>query len=158
MLISFAIALTGLFILSISVSRQILLIYFWSFFCFCDSRINSGITPTLTFVGKIVIIILMYIGRIGPITMVLIFCKENITLRKEKMWTYKRTYLNRIMRWKTICCIRAWNFGSTLVKTLSQYVENIWVDKNSENVQRGLILRGQKQLLVMSQIFNFYQI
>ena len=30
----------------------------------------------LTSVGKVVIIILMYIGRIGPITMILIFAKR----------------------------------------------------------------------------------
>ena len=49
-------------------------------------------------------------------------------------------------------------FGSTLVKTLSQYGrEVIAIDKNPENVQRVADLR-QKQLLVMSQIFNFYQI
>ena len=49
-------------------------------------------------------------------------------------------------------------FGSTLVKTLSQYGrEVIAIDKNPEMYKEWQILR-QKQLLVMSQIFNFYQI
>ena len=42
MLISFAIALTGLFILSISEQADFIDLLFEDFFCFCDSRINSG--------------------------------------------------------------------------------------------------------------------
>ena len=76
MLISFAIALTGLFILSISEQADFIDLLFEVFSAFATVGLTAGITPTLTFVGKIVIIILMYIGRIGPITMVLIFVRK----------------------------------------------------------------------------------
>ena len=52
----------------------------------------------------------MYIGRIGPITMVLIFVRKYNAKKGKDVNYIKETYLNRIMRWKTICCIRAWNF------------------------------------------------
>ena len=35
--------------------------------------LSRGLTPDLTFWGKLIIIVTMYIGRIGPITMVLAF-------------------------------------------------------------------------------------
>ena len=38
--------------------------------------LSASLTPTLTVLGKIVIIILMYIGRIGPLTMVFVFAKK----------------------------------------------------------------------------------
>ena len=76
MLISFAIALTGLFILSISEQADFIDLLFEVFSAFATVGLTAGLTPTLTFVGKIVIIILMYIGRIGPITMVLIFVRK----------------------------------------------------------------------------------
>ena len=46
------------------------------FSAFATVGLTAGVTPLLTNIGKIVIIILMYIGRIGPITMVLIFAKR----------------------------------------------------------------------------------
>lgn len=76
MLISFAIALTGLFILSISEQADFIDLLFEVFSAFATVGLTAGLTPTLTFVGKIVIIILMYIGRIGPITMILIFVRK----------------------------------------------------------------------------------
>ena len=76
MLISFSIALTGLFVLSISESADFIDLLFEVFSAFATVGLTAGLTPTLTFVGKIVIIILMYIGRIGPITMVLIFVRK----------------------------------------------------------------------------------
>ena len=75
-LIIFAFALTGLFILSISEQADFIDLLFEVFSAFATVGLTAGITPTLTFVGKIVIIILMYIGRIGPITMVLIFVRK----------------------------------------------------------------------------------
>ena len=76
MLISFSIALTGLFVLSISESADFIDLLFEVFSAFATVGLTAVLTPTLTFVGKIVIIILMYIGRIGPITMVLIFVRK----------------------------------------------------------------------------------
>ena len=33
--------------------------------------LSTGITPSLSFIGKIVIILCMFIGRLGPITIIL---------------------------------------------------------------------------------------
>lgn len=76
MLISFAIALLEfIYFINKWAGR-----FYWSTFevfsAFATVGLTAGLTPTLTFVGKIVIIILMYIGRIGPITMVLIFVRK----------------------------------------------------------------------------------
>ena len=53
------------------------------FSAFATVGLTAGVTPLLSSIGKIVIIILMYIGRIGPITMVLIFAKK-YNLKKGK--------------------------------------------------------------------------
>ena len=54
MLISFAIALTGLFILSISEQADFIDLLFEVFSAFATVGLTAGLTPTLTFVGKIV--------------------------------------------------------------------------------------------------------
>jgi trk system potassium uptake protein TrkH len=74
--VSFFIALGGLFILSVSESSEFIDLVFEVFSAFATVGLTAAVTPTLTFVGKLIIIILMYIGRIGPITMVLIFAKR----------------------------------------------------------------------------------
>jgi trk system potassium uptake protein TrkH len=40
--------------------------------------LSAGITPSLSFVGKLLIIILMYLGRIGPLTLGLALTREVI--------------------------------------------------------------------------------
>lgn len=51
-------------------------IVFEAFSAFGTVGLSVGITPYLTFVGKIFIIILMFIGRIGPLTIALITARE----------------------------------------------------------------------------------
>jgi len=75
-LVSFFIAIMGLFILSISEDIEFIDLVFESFSAFATVGLTAGVTPSLSIVGKVIIIILMYIGRIGPITMVLIFAKR----------------------------------------------------------------------------------
>lgn len=75
-IVSFFIAISGLLILSISEDKEFIDLVFEVFSAFATVGLTAGVTPLLTSVGKIVIIVLMYIGRIGPITMVLIFAKR----------------------------------------------------------------------------------
>ena len=75
-LISFFIVLGGLVILSVSENKEFIDLTFEAYSAFATVGLTAGVTPSLTFIGKIVIMILMYIGRIGPITMVLIFAKQ----------------------------------------------------------------------------------
>lgn len=76
-IVSFFIALAGLMVLSISENMNFIDIVFEVFSAFATVGLTAGVTPLLSSIGKIVIIVLMYIGRIGPITMVLIFVKKH---------------------------------------------------------------------------------
>lgn len=86
-LISFSIALSGLFLLSIFENKDFINLIFEVFSAFATVGLSAGVTPLLTTMGKIVIIILMYIGRIGPVTMVLIFARK-YNLKKGKDINY----------------------------------------------------------------------
>ncbi len=48
-------------------------IFFEVFSAMGTVGVTTGLTPNLSFMGKIIIIICMYIGKIGPITMAMIF-------------------------------------------------------------------------------------
>ena len=39
--------------------------------------LSASLTPSLTVVGKIIIMLLMFIGRIGPITMIISFARKS---------------------------------------------------------------------------------
>ncbi len=75
-LISFFICIGGLICLAISENMSFIDLVFEVFSAFATVGLTAGVTPLLTSVGKVVIIMLMYIGRIGPITMVLVFAKK----------------------------------------------------------------------------------
>jgi trk system potassium uptake protein TrkH len=59
------------FILLITEDAPPLHIIFELFSAFGTVGLSAGITPNLTNIGKIIIIITMFIGRVGPLTMVL---------------------------------------------------------------------------------------
>ncbi|MBN1560119.1 hypothetical protein JW998_07695 [candidate division KSB1 bacterium] len=51
--------------------------------------LSMGLTPMLSLVGKIVIILLMYIGRVGPITLILALAgvhTKNIRYAEDNVW------------------------------------------------------------------------
>ena len=48
---------------------ELLDIFYETVSAICTVGVTTGITPLLSSIGKIVIIICMYIGRIGPITL-----------------------------------------------------------------------------------------
>lgn len=76
-MVSFFITISGLFVLSITEEALPFIdLTFEAFSAFATVGLSASITPLLTSVGKVIIIILMYIGRIGPITMVLMFAKR----------------------------------------------------------------------------------
>ena len=75
-ILSFFICTFGLFILSMNEGADFIDLIFEVFSAFGTVGLSAALTPTLTVLGKIVIIILMYIGRIGPLTMVLVFAKK----------------------------------------------------------------------------------
>lgn len=75
-IVSFFMAIVGLFMLSVFEPHSFIDLLFEVFSAFATVGLTAGVTPLLSTAGKIVIIILMYIGRIGPITMVLIFAKR----------------------------------------------------------------------------------
>lgn len=75
-IISFFISLTCLFILSITESKPFIDLAVEIFSAFGTVGLSASVTPYLSSVGKIVIISLMFIGRIGPMTMLLVFAKR----------------------------------------------------------------------------------
>jgi trk system potassium uptake protein TrkH len=56
-------------LLSISEKADFLVIAFEAFSAIGTVGLSMGITPDLTDFGKIVIILLMFIGRIGPVAL-----------------------------------------------------------------------------------------
>ncbi|RHM62846.1 MULTISPECIES: TrkH family potassium uptake protein [Coprobacillaceae] len=77
MFISLMITFVGIFILSISEQAPFIDIVFECVSAFATVGLSASLTPQLTIVGKIVIMILMFIGRIGPITMVISFARKS---------------------------------------------------------------------------------
>ncbi len=83
-ILSFFITVLGLFILSITETGNFIDLTFEVYSAFGTVGLSANITTTLTNIGKLVIMLLMYIGRIGPITMLLTFTSRyNQNNRKE---------------------------------------------------------------------------
>lgn len=76
-MISLGLVFLGILILCITENHDFIDLCFEVFSAFATVGLTAGFTPGLSFVGKIVIITLMYIGRIGPITMVLSFMRKS---------------------------------------------------------------------------------
>ena len=76
-MVSFFISIIALLVLTLSESANFIDLVFEVYSAIATVGITAGLTPLLTDIGKIVIIILMYIGRIGPMTLVLLFAKRN---------------------------------------------------------------------------------
>lgn len=83
--ISLSMTLIALIILSISESQPFINLLFEVYSAFATVGLTAGLTPLLSNIGKIVIITLMYIGRIGPLTMVLIFVKKHNQLKGKEI-------------------------------------------------------------------------
>lgn len=87
--ISLSMTLVALMILSVSENQSFINLMFEVYSAFATVGLTAAVTPLLTNVGKLVVIFLMYIGRIGPITMLLIFVKRYNQLNgKEKEYPH----------------------------------------------------------------------
>lgn len=63
----FTVAIVGIMALSATQSQDFLVVVFEVFSAVGTVGLSMGLTPDLTNMGKIVIIILMFVGRIGPV-------------------------------------------------------------------------------------------
>jgi len=68
MIISLSIVVAGLMVLSITEKADFLMILYEVVSAFGTVGLTLGLTPHLTVIGKIVIILTMYMGRVGPLT------------------------------------------------------------------------------------------
>ncbi|MCR1960942.1 potassium uptake protein [Thomasclavelia cocleata] len=75
--IGISLAFISIFILSISENAPFIDIMFEAVSAFATVGLSASLTPSLTGIGKIIIIILMYIGRIGPITLIISFARRS---------------------------------------------------------------------------------
>ena len=80
-----ALIAASLFLLSIMIFILLLIepfpfkkIIFESFSAFGTVGLSMGITPNLTYLGKIIIILLMYLGRVGPLTLIFAISETKI--------------------------------------------------------------------------------
>lgn len=76
-MISLMVVFIAIFILSITEKALLEDIIFEVFSAFATVGLTAGLTPNLSVVGKIIIMTLMYIGRIGPISMLLSFARKS---------------------------------------------------------------------------------
>ncbi len=63
----------GIFLLSITESADLTKVAFEAFSAFGTVGLSMGLTPELTWGGKIIIVLLMFIGRVGPIAFLYTF-------------------------------------------------------------------------------------
>lgn len=75
---SLSIVLGALIVLSMSETAHFIDLMFETFSAFATVGLSVGISASLSSFGKVIIIILMYIGRIGPVSMVILFAKKKL--------------------------------------------------------------------------------
>jgi len=68
--LSISIISTGIFLLTIFEDKSLIDIAFESFSAFGTVGLSLGITPLLSWSGKFVIVLLMFIGRVGPLAFI----------------------------------------------------------------------------------------
>jgi trk system potassium uptake protein TrkH len=65
------VSITALVLMKIESDKSFLALLFEIVSAFGTVGLSLGITPALTAMGKIVICLVMYIGRVGPLTLIL---------------------------------------------------------------------------------------
>lgn len=68
-LFALAVLTAGTMLLSVTEDRQFLMILFEAASAFGSVGLSMGLTPELSTAGKIIVILLMFIGRLGPLTL-----------------------------------------------------------------------------------------
>lgn len=76
--ISLMIVLSSSILLCMVESFEMINILYETFSAFATVGLSCSLTGQLSMIGKLIIIVLMYIGRIGPITMMLTLMKKSI--------------------------------------------------------------------------------
>lgn len=71
---------TALFLLLVVESHAPVAIAFEAFSAFTTTGLSTGITPELSTTGKLLVTLTMYIGRIGPLTLGLVFSRREHAL------------------------------------------------------------------------------
>lgn len=74
--VSFFICLCALFVLTISENQAFIDLLFEVLSAFATVGLTADVTSSLSVIGQFVVMILMYIGRIGPMTMIVLFIKR----------------------------------------------------------------------------------
>jgi trk system potassium uptake protein TrkH len=71
------------FILTVTEDLKFIDLLFESFSAFGTVGLSAGITPNLSMAGRIIITITMFVGRLGPLTLVLALIQrqQSTTLR-----------------------------------------------------------------------------
>jgi trk system potassium uptake protein TrkH len=77
MFLSLAVIFMGALFLSVTESKKFIRILFETVSAFGTVGLSTGITPELSPPGKIVIAALMFIGRLGPLTIVTAFARKH---------------------------------------------------------------------------------
>lgn len=75
--IGLVVALSALFVLLITEQLPVIDLIFEAFSAFATVGLSAGVTPLLSSLGKVVVIILMFIGRIGSITLLISFASKS---------------------------------------------------------------------------------
>ena len=76
--ISIVVIISSSIVLAMIEPHNLIDIFYEVFSAFATVGLSANLTGQLTFFGKIIIILLMYIGRIGPVTMMLTLMKKSI--------------------------------------------------------------------------------
>jgi trk system potassium uptake protein TrkH len=92
LVLSFTVVLTGFMLLLITEKADFLVTLFETFSAVGTVGLSMGLTSTLTNAGKIVIIILMFIGRIGPVA-VAYSLKTNRVVRRANKIEYPKGHV-----------------------------------------------------------------
>lgn len=80
MVISVIVVITATFLLTITeheLNRDFLALLFEAASAFGTVGLSMALTPELSVMGKLIIILVMYIGRLGPLTLVLALAQKN---------------------------------------------------------------------------------
>jgi trk system potassium uptake protein TrkH len=64
-------------LMRIETEQNFLPLFFEVISAFGTVGLSMGLTPVLTLTGKLAIIMIMFIGRVGPLTMVLAIAQQN---------------------------------------------------------------------------------
>jgi trk system potassium uptake protein TrkH len=75
-LLSLAFVCLVVFVLTITEDTTFIKLLFETVSAFGTVGLSTGITPTLTAAGKAIIIVTMFVGRLGPITLALILVQR----------------------------------------------------------------------------------